>query len=258
MTGLGFRHISLVVAACLIVLVAVQMTGVVPREAVTSFLDGSVGGPAAWRKTLREMTPLLVAGLAVFVALRAGLFNIGADGQLVMGAVAATAIALRLPGPAGIGIGCVAAMATGALWALPAGWIKAYRGGHEVISTIMLNNIAFFLSAWLAVGPMRDPAQQSPTTRILSPASSFPNLIDQSPFQLNSSLAIGIGGVLVLAFWLKRTVAGYELSATGANATAAATAGVDVRSVTVRAMMASGAIAGLGGAFLVLAYEHRI
>ena len=156
MIGLGARHIVLVLAALLLVWAAVQMTGVGPGSAAQGFVEGSVGGPAAWRKTLREMTPLLIAGLAVFVAFRAGLFNIGADGQLVVGAVAAAAVALNLPGPLGMGLACVTAAIAGALWAFPAGWIKAYRGGHEVISTIMLNNIALSLSGWLAVG-RREP-----------------------------------------------------------------------------------------------------
>ncbi|MBS1724388.1 MAG: ABC transporter permease [Armatimonadetes bacterium] len=257
MKGLGARHIALALLAFLLVWAAVVATKVPPSEAVRSFIDGSMGGPAAWRQTFREMTPLVVTGLAVFLALRAGLFNIGADGQLTMGAAAACHFALAFPGPTGLWLGSLAAMAAGAAWALPAGLIKAYRGGHEVISTIMLNNVAGFLTVWLAAGPMRDMKQQSPTTRLLDKGSFLPNLVEGGPFRLSLALLIGILGVAILAFWLKRTVAGYELSATGANPSAAETAGVNVRAVTIKAMMASGAIAGLAGAFLVQAFEHR-
>lgn len=257
MKGLSGRHIALVIGAFIIVVLALQVSGVAPARAVGDFVQGSVGGPAAWRETLREMTPLLIAGLAVFVALRAGLFNIGADGQLVIGALAASVVALKVPGPIGVVLSCVAAMAAGAVWAWPAAWIKAYRGGHEVISTIMLNNIAGFLTGWIVTGPMRDTSQQSPTTKLLPKESMVPLLIDQPPFRLSLSLVIGIVVVLAFAYWSKKTVAGYELDATGANPTAANTAGIQVKAVMVRAMMASGAIAGLAGAFLVLAFERR-
>lgn len=257
MKGLGWKHVVLVFGAFAVIVLAIQVTGTPTGVAVKSLFEGSMGGPAAWRQTLREMTPLLLAGLAVFVALRAGLFNIGADGQLVMGSVVAAVVAQKVPGPAGIALASIAAMLAGSLWALPAGWIKAYRGGHEVISTIMLNNIAGFFTTWLVAGPLRDTRQQSPTTRVLPPSSSLPNLIDNPPFRVNTALLVGLVGVFALAVWLKKTVAGYELTATGANPTAAATAGVNVKAVTVKAMMASGALAGLAGAFLVLAFEHR-
>lgn len=247
----------LVVTGFLIVLVAVMATGVAPAEAFKQFVEGSMGSPAAWRQTFREMTPLLIAGLAVFIALKAGLFNIGADGQLVIGAAAAAAMSLKFPGPAGIVLGCLAAMVAGGLWAFPAAWIKAYRGGHEVISTIMLNNIATYFTVWLAAGPMRDPKQQSATTPLIPQGSWLPSLVDAPPFRLSWTLVIGLVALVLVALWLKKTVAGYELNATGANPSAAETAGVNIKAVTVRAMMASGAIAGLAGAFLVMAYEHR-
>lgn len=257
MNGLGFRHVALAIGAFIIVVVAILATGVSPGDAVKQFVDGSMGGPAAWRQTFREMTPLLVAGLAVFLALKSGLFNIGADGQLVVGAAAAAAVSIGVPGPLGVVLGCLAAMAAGAAWAFPAAWIKAYRGGHEVISTIMLNNIATYFTVWLAAGPMRDQNQQSATTVLIPRPSWLPDLVDAPPFRLSWTVVIGLLAVLGLALWLKKTVAGYELSATGANPSAAETAGVDIKRVTVKAMMASGAIAGLAGAFLVSAYEHR-
>jgi len=257
MNGLSWKHIALVLGAFAVVVLAIQTTGVAPATAAKSLLEGSMGGPAAWRQTLREMTPLVMAGLAVFIALRAGLFNIGADGQLVMGSITAAVVAQSIPGVGGVILGSLAAMLAGALWAFPAGWIKAYRGGHEVISTIMLNNVAGFLTTWMVAGPLRDVKQQSPTTRLLPPGSSLPNLIDSPPFKVSTALLFGVVGVVCLAFWLKKTVAGYELSATGANPIAAETAGVNVKAVTLKAMMASGALAGLAGAFIVLAFEHR-
>lgn len=257
MNALSGRHLALVLVSFLAVWVAVQATGVPGAVAAKEFVDGSMGGPAAWRQTFREMMPLVVAGLAVFLALKAGLFNIGADGQLTMGALAAAVVALRVPGMGGMVLACLAAVVVGALWAFPAAWIKAYRGGHEVISTIMLNNIAGFLTVWLVAGPVRDPGQQSPTTALLERPSFLPDLVNAPPFRLNLSLVLGLAGVVALWLWLGRTVPGFELKLTGANRSAAETAGVNVKAVTVRALMASGGLAGLAGAFMVVGFEHR-
>lgn len=257
MTGLSAKHLLLALISVAIIAVAIGFSGVAPKDAIASFFEGSIQGPAAWRQTLKEMTPLLLAGLAVFVALKSGLFNIGADGQLVVGAAAATAVVLAVPGVPGILLGCCLASVAGALWALPAAWIKAYKGGHEVISTIMLNSVAALLTTWIAAGPMRAPQQQSPSSRLISSSSFMPPLVNNPPFSVSSALLIGIIGVAILSIWLKKTVAGYELNAVGANPTAAETAGINVRWGQMKAMLISGAIAGFTGATLVLCFEHR-
>jgi simple sugar transport system permease protein len=204
--------------------------------------------------TLKEMTPLLITGLAVFLALKAGLFNIGVEGQFLVGAASGAAVALRVPGLTGVILGILVGMAAGALWALPAGLIKAYRNGHEVITTIMLNNIAGLMTAALVAGPLKDPKQAAPTTAVLS--SRLPNL-SGPPLTISFALLLGIVIVAITAFWLKRTVAGYELQAVGANPTAARFAGVHPPRVMLTAMLVSGAIAGMGGALQVVAYEGR-
>ena len=130
----------------LLVAVAFASTGANPGEAVQALHRGTVGSPNAINATLRETTPLLIAGISIFVALRAGLFNIGAEGQLVVGALAAVVVGLKMPGPAGCALGVAAGVVTGALWALPAALIKVYRKGHEVITTIMMNAMAGFFT----------------------------------------------------------------------------------------------------------------
>ncbi len=226
------------------------LAGKDPGAAGRGFVEGSFGSPQAFGKTLSEATPLLIAGLAAFVALKAGLFNIGVDGQLVVGALSATVVALRVPGPSGIVLGVLAAIVAGALWAAPAGLIRAYRGGHEVISTIMLNRIAVLGTNALVAGPFKDPASGSASTAILPPGSQLPNLLNGA---LPISFAIVLGVVLtgLVAWWLGATVSGYELRATGANPRAAEFAGIEARRVTVRAMLLSGGIAGLAGAMQV-------
>lgn len=251
------RILVLILASFALIVLALGSTGVLPADALQQLLKGSFGSPRAISNTLRETTPLLIAGIAVFLALRAGLFNIGVEGQLVIGAFCAVVIALRVPGPLGLGLAVLGAAIGGALWAFPAGWIRAYRGGHEVITTIMLNNVALYLTRALVAGPFKDPNDQAPTTQMVDAASRMPWLLQVDNFRVNLGLALGVTGVVLLAFWLRRTVGGYELAAVGENPSAAAAAGVPIPRVQVRAMATSGAIAGLAGAVQALAYEGR-
>jgi simple sugar transport system permease protein len=202
------------------------------------------------------MTPLLIAGLAVFVALRAGLFNIGVEGQLIVGALACAMTASRFPGVLGGFLGGLAGITSGALWALPAAWIRAFRNGHEVITTIMLNNIAALVTTALVAGPWKAAGQESASTAMIDASSRLPNVV-QGSIGVSWGLIVGLVAVGGNAIWRKRTVSGFEVEAVGASPTVAAASGVDVRSVLVRAMVTSGAIAGFGGAVMVLAFEGR-
>jgi simple sugar transport system permease protein len=254
---LGWKQVALAVVAFGFVAALLLAIGVMPLDAVYGLLRGSVFTQSGWNETLKNATPLVIAGLAVFVALRAGLFNIGAEGQLLVGALAATAVALNVSGWLGSALSVVAGTAAGALWAFPAGWIKAFRNGHEVITTIMLNNVAGALAVGLVAGPLRNQASSSTSTDIVSESQWLPHLYQDT--RLNVSLAIPFAVLLVwgVAVWVRKTVAGFELCATGANAKAALTAGVEVKRVTVRAMCLSGGLAGLAGALQMLAYEHK-
>lgn len=224
--------------------------------AIGALFTGSLGSARGISQSLANTTPLLLAGVAVFLALRAGLFNIGAEGQFLVGALACTVVALRLPGATGILLGTLAAVVAGGVWAWPSGAIKAFRGGHEVITTIMLNNVAVLLTDYLVIGPLRAPGGDT-TTPSLDPSTRVPDILRSGAFSLNVALIVAVGFVFVLGWWLRRTVAGYELRAVGANPTAALYAGIDAKRTTVRAMVASGAIAGFAGAVQVLAYEGR-
>ncbi|RYG24652.1 ABC transporter permease [bacterium] len=250
------RILALIAGCVLILLGALLVSGVGPVTALTALLKGSLGTANGITKSLENTTPLLLAGVAVFLALRAGLFNIGAEGQFLVGALACTTVALRVPGTGGILMGTAAAVAAGALWAWPAGAIKAYRGGHEVITTIMLNNVAGLLTGYLVSGPMRAPGGDT-TTASVTEATRLPNMVNTPSFSINLALPFAVLLAVGLAWWLRRTVSGYELRVTGANPTAALYAGIDPRKTAVRAMLASGAVAGLAGAVQVLAFEGR-
>lgn len=251
------RLIALVLAGIGLVVGLILLAGVSPADAAMGLYNGSLGSKGAINGTLKEMTPLLIAGLAVFVALRAGLFNIGVEGQLVMGAMCCAVVALRVPGVAGMILGVLAGSAVGALWAYPAAAIRAYKGGHEVITTIMLNNIGNQFAHYMTAGPIKAPAQMNTTTARLPDASMLPSLYADPPLRVSSAMLLGLAAVLMFAYWLKRTVAGYELDLTGKNERAAELAGVQTKRVILNSMLASGALAGFAGAMLVLGYEGR-
>lgn len=251
------RLLALLVCGLGILVLAVLAAGVTPGQTLSELVGGSVGSAGAWTGTLRETTPLLITGAAVYLALRAGLFNIGAEGQFLVGAMAAAWCGLRWDDWLGVACGLAAGALAGALWAAPAGLIRAYRGGHEVISTIMLNNIAVYFTTAVVAGPLKDPTQQGATTAQLSDATHMPWLIAFPPLLVSSSVLVGVGLVFALALWLGRTVAGFEFLLVGANPRAATLSGVRTPGVLVRAMGLSGALAGLAGALQVFSFEGR-
>lgn len=251
------RLIVLVLASFALLVGALMLVGVLPQDAARELFRGSLGTPRAISGTLKETTPLLIAGIAVFLALKAGLFNIGVEGQFVVGALAAAVIGVQVPGTAGMLLGVLSGIAVGGLWALLPALIKAYRNGHEVITTIMLNNIALFVTRALVAGSFKDPAEQSPTTASVPAPAMLPDVYSNPPLKVSLALVVGLAVLAAFAYWLKRSVSGYELSATGANRSAAQAAGVQTRKVMIWAMIGSGALGGLAGAFQVLAFEGR-
>jgi len=242
----------LIAASVLIVYGALVLVKASPAQTGWDLLKGSLGSAAAISGTLREVTPLLISGIAVFLGLKAGLFNIGVEGQFTIGALAATMVALKIPGLAGIILAIVAGMAAGGLLALPAGAIKAYRGGHEVITTIMLNNVVGLIATALVAGPLKAPNTESPETSSIAASSHLPDLLTIGNLEINSGLLIGVVVAIGLGIWLRRGVSGFELRAAGANATAARFAGINNKLVILKAMTWSGAIGGLAGAAQVL------
>lgn len=252
-----WKVVGLCIAAIALLFLLILSAGASPVETAAKLWDSAFGNPLKFSNTLKETTPLLLAGLAVYIALKAGLFNIGVEGQITIGAICSAMVALRFPGIPGIALGSLAGIVGGALWAWPAGWLKAYRGGHEVISTIMLNNIASGLTLALVAGPLKDASQEGTTTRDLAANTLLPNIVDANKWQLNIALPMAIGLLFLFSIWLKKSVAGYELRMVGANPQASEFAGIDVKKSIMRAMLASGAVAGFTGAVLVLAFEHR-
>lgn len=251
------KQIVIVVASLVALWLSLVIVKADPAEAVKTLFMGAFGSPSAISGTLRETTPLLFLGAAVYIALKAGLFNIGAEGQYTVGACFGAITMLNVPGPAGVVAGVLVGAITGALWACPAGLIKAYRNGHEVISSIMLNSIAYFLTKALVAGPFKGQGQLTPSTSPLPVQSKLTPLANIGGVEIPQSFILGILVIVGVSFWLSRTTSGYELKAAGANARAAEFAGVKTKQVTVKAMALSGGLAGVAGALQVAQFESR-
>jgi len=227
-----------------------------PIEAYGALLIGALGSKQGLAETLVQMTAFLFAGLGVAIAFRAGLFNIGAEGQLTVGALCTAIVgaALHLPWPIEIPLCLLAGAAGGGAWAAIAGVLRARLGASEVITTIMLNYIAFFFANYLVSGPLQGNVA-APETALIAASAALPPIVAQT--RLTAAFPLAIVVAVALAWWLRRTVAGYELRAVGRSERAARYAGIDVRRVLVRAMTTSGALAGLAGATEVLGLFHR-
>jgi simple sugar transport system permease protein len=244
---------ALVAAAPLI-----MIAGANPIDAYVALFQGSLGSKRGIAETLIAATPLLVCGLAVSVSFQGGLFNIGVEGQLVVGGLAAGGIGAKMSLPAGIHVivAILGAAAAGALWALVPALLKAFRGVHEVITTIMLNYVAFSLSTYLVSpgGPLVSSTQPSATDKVRSTAK-LARIWE--PTRLHLGVVVAVGLCAACWWFLFRTTAGYRLRMVGANPQAARFNGIDVRAVTVRTLCLSGALAGCAGAIEVLGLHGR-
>ncbi len=205
---------------------------------------------------------LLFTGLSVAVAFRVGLFNIGAQGQLMVGALASAVVGanLELPAPLHLTLCLAAAALGGGLYALGPAWLKLRRGVHEVISTIMLNWVAVSLiESWLIVGPLRAHASGDNSisgTDQIQPTAELPRLLSQLS-RLNLGIVLALLAALGTWVFLTRFKRGYEWRAVGLSLDAARSAGIDTGKAMLQAMLLSGAFAGLAGAVLVLGTEQK-
>jgi ABC-type uncharacterized transport system permease subunit len=217
------------------------------------------------QQTLLLATPLMLTGLAVAYAFRAGMFNIGGQGQYIVGGIAAVWAGSSFGGMPHLlhVIVCVlAAMAAGALWGGIAGWLKAATGAHEVISTIMLNYVALWVGVWLfgLGGPLQSDSQRSiPVSNDIVPGAKLPVFWGDPELQgLHVGLFIALAALVVFWVLLERSVSGYEVRAVGFNPDAAEYGGISAGRTYVKVMLWCGLFAGLGGAMDVLGWQFRI
>ncbi len=223
-------------------------------RAFTALFTGSFGSLNAISETLTAAAPLILAGLGIALAFRAGLFNIGAEGQVVIGGVSAAAagfLITGLPFYLHLPLALLAGALAGAAWAAIAGWLKAATGAHEVITTIMLNLISFRLLDYLLRNPpIQKPGRSDPISENILASAQLPRLLawyDPS-LRLHLGVLIALAAVFFVYWLLFRSTIGFEFRASGANPDAARYAGMRSGLVIVLVMATAGALAGLAGA----------
>jgi simple sugar transport system permease protein len=239
-----------------------------PLQVYNAIFKAALSSRDGWGNVLYRATPLIFTGLAVALAFQCGLFNIGGEGQMVMGGFAIAWIGftfVRLPAFLLVPFCIMGGAAAGAMWAAIPGYLKARRGVHEVVSTIMLNWIAVAFTQYLTM-VFKPKESWIPQTHKIAEAAQLSRMaeylnaigIDFPRSNLmNTAIFTAICVVICVALLLKRTKLGFEIRAVGFNPTAAECAGISVGKNTVLAMAISGAIAGLAGVNQVMGYKHR-
>jgi general nucleoside transport system permease protein len=232
-----------------------------------SRVSGAIHGTNSWSdalfsisETLKYAAPLIFTGLAVALAFRGGLFNIGAQGQAIFGAIGAGLVGfeLHLPVAVHLIVALLAAILGGALWGVITGALKARTGAHEVIVTIMLNNIALLFLGWLITSKgVQDPARTDAISKPVGGHATLPPILGAG-LNANLGLILALGAAVFIAWLLARSTFGFELRAVGSNPAAARTAGMSVAWTYTIAMAAAGALSGLGGATVLLGTAHQL
>jgi len=256
--GAAGRSGFAVLLAVVLALVLIRLQGFAPVPTMLAGLSYAVGDLPSVARTLAWGLPLLVAALGVALGFRGGMFNIGAEGQVYLGALAAAVVGAYI-GPLLSGLHlllCLAAAAlAGGAIAGGLGWLRAHWGVDEVLSTLLSNYVLILLCAYLANGPLRDPTRQSGSTRNVHDTAMFPVILPRTELTAGLFLVVGLAG---FAWWLsERSVAGYRWRMTGASPGFAAAVGIDVVRGRTACMAVSGALCGLGGALLVMTSQGR-
>jgi ABC-type uncharacterized transport system permease subunit len=259
MAGRITRPLGAIVLAAALLAITLVALAASPIAVAAALWDGAFGNWIAATDTLVKATPLMFTGLAVAIAFRGALWNIGADGQLLMGALAAGALGVMLDGwprPLGVSIVLIAGAAGGALWGGFCGWLRERRATSEVISTIMLNFVAAQILSYAVHGPLMEPTHAYPESPLIARAAEL--WMFAPPSRLNAGMILAAALAMVSWLWLFHTRSGFHLRVIGRNRRAAAFFGIPVARLGIAAMALSGAMAGLGGAVQVSAVSHRL
>jgi len=254
--------LALIVGAIVIVLTSALKPGAtfdlgLPLRAYQALWDGSLGSENGRVTTLVQAAPLILAGLGVGLGFKAGLFNIGAQGQFLIGAVFCVAGAMLVSDqdpiiaiPFSLLVGAIA----GAAWGFIPGALKAFSGAHEVVTTIMLNFIALALVSWMITGPLRQARSPQPVTPDVG------NAVLPILFGRDGHLGIILAFIAVPIVWflLYRMTTGFQIRAVGANPDASRYAGMKPRTIIILTMSAAGMLAGLAGTITILGLTHHM
>jgi general nucleoside transport system permease protein len=239
--------------------VIIALMGVNPLHAYAALLKGAFGNRNSLAETLLRAIPLGLAGVGVAIAFQAGVFNVGSEGQLYMGAMAAAWAGLAfhaLPQIPLLLVMAAAAILAAGIWAGIAGVLKAWMKANEMINTIMLNYIAIFLVSFLVHGPLKDPASPLGQTARLPRAGYLPMLLPGT--RLNIGLIILVVMAVLFFFIMRRTSWGFHVRVTGRSVPVAQASGIPVKAVTISVLAISGMLAGLAGFCEAAGVQHRM
>lgn len=228
-----------------------------PLRAAAVLIDGALGTKDSFYEVLTRTVPLAIVGLGITVAFRANVYNIGADGQVIAGAITGVILlqALGDLGVLSVPWLLVASVAGGAAFGALAGWLRARFDANEIIVTIMLNYVAVQLLGWVVRGPLQEEAKVFPRSNMLIDSAAFPELV---PGALHAGIVLVVVLAALVHLVLRRTVFGYQLDAVGENRDAAEYGGIAVGRIVVLAMAVSGGLCGLAGAIEVSGVYHRL
>lgn len=249
--------VVMIALALLIGAVLVIISGNSPIEAYSTIISGAFGSKLRLSELLIKMIPLTIMALGISIAYKAQLWNIGADGQFTMGAIASAAIGIyvELPPFLIIPLSILSAILAGALWAGLAGWLKTKFNANEVITTLMFNYIATYFLAFLVYGPMMDPNGELAQSQVLKDSLKIPLLFSNCRIHAGIIIMILII-VLMLFFW--KTPLGYKTDLIGQGEKVSTYAGVNVKRTIIITMMISGAFAGLAGWNETYGVQYRL
>jgi len=248
---------AVVILASQLVVANRPFNPMLPLVAYRALFQGAFGTLDASVNSIRTATPLILGGLSVGLAFKAGLFNIGAQGQFLLGALGSVTVGIAFshaPHLIAIPAALAAGMLAGAAWGFVPGLLKAISGAHEVVTTIMLNYISIGVIAWAVSGPLDQPGSPEPITAQVGNAA-LPVIIGRNG---HLGIAIALAFVAIVAWLLYRTTRGFEIRTVGANPDAARYAGMHPRLIIVLTMSLAGGLAGLAGATVVLGVTHSM
>jgi simple sugar transport system permease protein len=259
MTGVSVLiSVGAVLAALGTTILLLLISGSDPGAALNAIADGAISSDYALSSSVAKAVPRLLAALGIALALRGGLYNIGAEGQIYIGGLAAAAIAVQsgLTGLPALLLALVAAMVAGAAWGAIPGVLRVKRGVSEVITSLMLVYVAIRFANYMLEGPWLVEGSTFPATAPVPLSSSLPPLVDGTV--LNAGALIALAAVPFVAFLMGRTVFGLRLKAIGGNTSAATAAGTSVGRTIIVVMAVSGAFAGLAGAIEVVGIRGQL
>lgn len=248
-----------IAAALLVGAGLILLAGVSPLGAYSALFSEALTNYFGFGNTLTKMAPLLLTSLGVLLALKAGQFNIGGEGQIYIGGLGSALVGLYvqgLPALVHVPLALLGGFLFGAIWGMVPGYLKAYRGVNEVITTLLLNYIAQNLVSYAVSHPMKEPGAPTPFSPMIAPSARLPVILPQT--QVHAGIVLGLTATVILWIVFARSPVGYQIETVGQNPTAARYAGISVERTILLVMALAGGLAGLAGAGEVMGLKYRL